>query len=321
MTSKPQKKYNTGKIKKFLFFLFLAILFWVLTKFSREYTATVDATIIYKSIPNETLLTENNPEELSFDLTTNGFEFLYYKLKNPTVTIQISDYYQKGNKTVTLSDAQLTSLISSQLDKNLTVKNVSIDTLKINLELLVSKKVPVFSKAEIDYREGFMSLETLQIKPDSVQVSGPLEVINAIDSIPTISKKYTGIDSNFSETIKIETPDATSVSITPETVLISLNVQEFTQKEITLPIQIINLPPETIVKLIPKVTKVTFNVPIKSYNTISEKDFRITCDFSKRNRTENFMLVQFSKKPDGIRDIELKDKKIDFLIFKNDSEE
>lgn len=321
MTSKPQKKYNTGKIKKFLFFLFLAILFWVLTKFSREYTATVDATIIYKSIPNETLLTENNPEELSFDLTTNGFEFLYYKLKNPTVTIQISDYYQKGNKTVTLSDAQLTSLISSQLDKNLTVKNVSIDTLKINLELLVSKKVPVFSKAEIDYREGFMSLETLQIKPDSVQVSGPLEVINAIDSIPTISKKYTGIDSNFSETIKIETPDATSVSITPETVSISLNVQEFTQKEITLPIQIINLPPETIVKLIPKVTKVTFNVPIKSYNTISEKDFRITCDFSKRNRTENFMLVQFSKKPDGIRDIELKDKKIDFLIFKNDSEE
>lgn len=321
MTSKPQKKYNTGKIKKFLFFLFLAILFWVLTKFSREYTATVDATIIYKSIPNETLLTENNPEELSFDLTTNGFEFLYYKLKNPTVTIQISDYYQKGNKTVTLSDAQLTSLISSQLDKNLTVKNVSIDTLKINLELLVSKKVPVFSKAEIDYREGFMSLETLQIKPDSVQVSGPLEVINAIDSIPTISKKYTGIDSNFSETIKIETPDATSVSITPETVSISLNVQEFTQKEITLPIQIINLPPETIVKLIPKVTKVTFNVPIKSYNTISEKDFRITCDFSKRNRTENFMLIQFSKKPDGIRDIELKDKKIDFLIFKNDSEE
>ncbi|UAB81160.1 hypothetical protein INR76_13810 [Marixanthomonas sp. SCSIO 43207] len=321
MTSKPQKKYNTGKIKKFLFFLFLAILFWVLTKFSREYTATVDATIIYKSIPNETLLTENNPEELSFDLTTNGFEFLYYKLKNPTVTIQISDYYQKGNKTVTLSDAQLTSLISSQLDKNLTVKNVSIDTLKINLELLVSKKVPVFSKAEIDYREGFMSLETLQIKPDSVQVSGPLEVINAIDSIPTISKKYTGIDSNFSETIKIETPDATSVSITPETVSISLNVQEFTQKEITLPIQIINLPPETIVKLIPKVTKVTFNVPIKSYNTISEKDFRITCDFSKRNRTENFMLIQFSKKPDGIRDIELKDKKIDFLIFKNGSEE
>lgn len=321
MTSKPQKKYNTGKIKKFLFFLFLAILFWVLTKFSREYTATVDATIIYKSIPNETLLTENNPEELSFDLTTNGFEFLYYKLKNPTVTIQISDYYQKGNKTVTLSDAQLTSLISSQLDKNLTVKNLSIDTLKINLELLVSKKVPVFSKAEIDYREGFMSLETLQIKPDSVQVSGPLEVINAIDSIPTISKKYTGIDSNFSETIKIETPDATSVSITPETVSISLNVQEFTQKEITLPIQIINLPPETIVKLIPKVTKVTFNVPIKSYNTISEKDFRITCDFSKRNRTENFMLIQFSKKPDGIRDIELKDKKIDFLIFKNDSEE
>ena len=303
MATKPKRKYNTGKIKKFLIFLFLAVLFWVLTKFSREYTATVDASIRYTSIPNETLLAENNPEEVSFDLTTNGFEFFYYKLKQPLITINISKYYTKGNKTVTIPDAQLIGLISGQLNKNLSVKNVSLDALKVNLELLVSKKIPVFSKAEISFKKGFMSLDTLEVKPDSVQISGPSEAIKKFDSITTKVKTYKNIDTNFSEDIALELPEVNSLSVTPQEVSISLNVQEFTQKEI------------------PEVTKVSFNVPVKAFNSVSKNDFRLFCDYSKKNEKENFMLTQLSKRPTGIRDVEIKDKKIDFLIFKQESKE
>ncbi len=321
MAANPKRKYNTGKIKKFVIFLFLAVLFWVLTKFSREYTATVDASIRYKSIPNETLLAENNPEEVSFDLTTNGFEFFYYRLKQPVININISDYYTKGHKTVAIPDAQLIGLISGQLNKNLSVKNVSLDSLKVNLEILVSKKIPVFSKAEITFKRGFMSLDTLQVKPDSVQISGPSEVVKKVDSITTKGETYKNIDTDFSENIELEVPKGTSLSVSPQEVSISLNVQEFTQKEITLPIQVINLPRETIIKLIPEVTKVSFNIPVKDFNTVSKNDFRLFCDYSKKNEKENFMLTQFSKKPAGIRDVEIKDKKIDFLIFKQESKE
>lgn len=321
MATKPKRTYNTGKIKKFLFFLFLAILFWVLTKFSKEYTATVDANIVYKSIPNETLLAENNPEELSFDLTSNGFEFFYYKIKQPVISVNISDYYTKGNKTVSITDTQLIDLIANQLDKNLSVKNLSLNTLKINLELLVSKKVPVFSKADISFKKGYMSLDTLTIKPDSVLLSGPAEILEKFDSIPTQSKSFKNIDEDFRETIELEVPDAPSLSVSPEETELSLRVQEFTQKQITLPIEVANLPQGTIIKLIPEVTKISFNVPVKDFNTVSENDFHLYCDFSKKNEKENFMLTQFSKKPKGIRDLEVKDKKIDFLIFKQNSEE
>ncbi|WP_158548361.1 CdaR family protein [Marixanthomonas ophiurae] len=299
----------------------MAILFWVLTKFSREYTATVDASIVYKSIPNETLLAENNPEELSFDLTTNGFEFFYYKIKQPVITINISDYYTKGNKTIAITDIQLTSLISNQLDKNLSVKNLSLNDLKVHLELLVSKKIPVFSKAKLSYKKGYMSLDTLKIKPDSVQLSGPSEIIKKIDSIPTKSKNFNDIDEDFQETIEVALPDIPSLSVSPKEAELSIKVQEFTQKQITLPIEVINLPQGTIIKLIPEVTIISFNVPVKDFNKISKNDFRLFCDFSNKNEKENFMLTQFSKKPIDIRDVEIKDEKIDFLIFKQDSEE
>jgi hypothetical protein len=212
-------------------------------------------------------------------------------------------------------------LISGQLNKNLSVKNVSLDALKVNLELLVSKKIPVFSKAEISFKKGFMSLDTLEVKPDSVQISGPSETIKKFDSITTKVKTYKNIDTNFSEDIALELPEVNSLSVTPQEVSISLNVQEFTQKEITLPIQVINLPRDTIIKLIPEVTKVSFNVPVKAFNSVSKNDFRLFCDYSKKNEKENFMLTQLSKRPTGIRDVEIKDKKIDFLIFKQESKE
>ena len=68
-------------------------------------------------------------------------------------------------------------------------------------------------------------------------------------------------------------------------------------------------------------TKVSFNVPVKAFNSVSKNDFRLFCDYSKKNEKENFMLTQLSKRPTGIRDVEIKDKKIDFLIFKQESKE
>ncbi|WP_165805967.1 CdaR family protein [Marixanthomonas spongiae] len=291
----------------------------MLTKFSREYTATVDANIVYKSIPNETLLAENNPETLSFDLTTNGFEFFYYQLKQPEITVNLAEYYKKGNKTVTIGNAQLVNLIENQLDEDFSIKNLSLDTLSINLELLVSKKVPVVSKAGLNFKKGYMSLDSISIKPDSVQISGPREVIDTIASVFTKTENFKNIDSDFSEKVAVTVPDAPSLSVVPKEVKLSLRVQEFTQKQVTLPIEVINLPQRTIIKLIPEVTTVSFNVPVKNFNKVSETDFKLLCDFSERNPKGNFMLTQLSKRPSGIRDVEIKDKKIDFLIFKNDS--
>ena len=54
------KKHKNLKVKRFLFFLLLAAIFWVLTKFSREFTATMVAKIQYENVPENAALSEGN---------------------------------------------------------------------------------------------------------------------------------------------------------------------------------------------------------------------------------------------------------------------
>ena len=73
---KPVKNNKTSKVKSFFFFLLIAILFWGLTKLSRQYTASVDTSIMYTNIPSQMMLDDGNAESISFEITANGFEFL-----------------------------------------------------------------------------------------------------------------------------------------------------------------------------------------------------------------------------------------------------
>jgi len=314
--AKPREKFKTTKVKMFFFFLLLALIFWILTKFSRDYTATAAANIVYESIPNQTLLADGNTKKVTFDITTNGFELMFYKLKAPTVPVEVSKYYKEGDKQVKVSKNELIKLISEELDKGIAVKNLSVEDLVVNLDMIFSKKIPVIATKEISFKNGFNAVDSLKIEPDSVTISGPSKILDGVKNVKTKPFVVKNLEKNLSKNVSLKKPDNKTYTISPEEVTLSLHVKEFTQKEITLPLQIINLPAHTTIKLIPEIVTVTFLVSLNNYKNITKEDFRIVCDYSERNDDQNFMISRLVKKPAGILHLEISDKKIDYLVFK-----
>jgi len=312
----PKRKYKQTKLKSFFFFLILAVAFWVLTKFSKEYDATVEAQIIYRSLPQEALLAEDNPNSFTFDLTANGFEFLFYKLNNPIINLNISQYYKEGQKQIIIDKAELTRLVTEQLEKKVAVKNLSVDRLLVNLNLIEIKKVPIVSAIGFNYKQGYKAIDSIVLKPDSVSVSGPIEFLNEIDSLSTKSLTVENVETNISGTVSINFPDKDGVTIKPREVSYSLEVAEFAQKKIMLPVTLINVPEDVEIKLMPKIVELTFIISVQNFNSVSAKDFKLVCDYALRNKDGNFMLPKLVTKPDNIVDVELDVKKIDFLTFK-----
>src|SRR5690606_19089590 len=121
------KNYNNSKVKWFLFFLILATIFWVLTKFSREFTSTMQAKIQYRNIPETAALSDKNLKNISYDLTANGFEILFYKFKKPVVEVDVSKYYSKEKEDFVISRNQLLRMVSANFNRNLDVKNLSVE--------------------------------------------------------------------------------------------------------------------------------------------------------------------------------------------------
>lgn len=310
------KNYKSSKLKLFLFFLFLATLFWFLTKFSKDFTSEMVAKVNYTNIPETMALSENNVHQITFDLTANGFEILFYKFKNPAIDVSVGKYYSKEKDGFTIPKSQFFRMVASIFNRNLAIKNLSVENLVVNLDPIVLKKVKVIAKTNLSFKNGFKAIDSIIVIPDSVTISGPSGSLKNIHAVETelVSKK--DIDKDISEKTGIVSPSNEVNAINPKKVTVNLAVAEFSQGQYTLPVEVVNLPPNTEIKLIPQTISVSFDMSVLDFASITEDGFRIICDYSKRNTDENFMLPILEKKPKGARNITFQPKKIDFLLVK-----
>jgi hypothetical protein len=308
--------FNNSRLKAIIFFLLLATVFWVLTKFSRQYTATAVATIRYLNIPELNQVKDNTLKVINFIQTASGFQFLYYKFRRPIVEIDLDNFYIDGKREIFIPKFELTGIFSSQLKADITIRGLRNDQLIVGLDAIISKKVAIKANTNFTFKDGFRSLGSLSIKPDSVVVSGPASYLNGINFLSTNLLSIEDLDKSFSQIVSLVSIDNAKISIAPLEVNAALNVAEFTQKTVIVPIELINVPQQTIVKLIPKAVTVTFNVSVTDFNKITANDFKLVCDFHSRDLDEDFIFLTKEEFPAGIYNIELSTNKIDYLIFK-----
>ena len=310
------KSFKSIKVNMFFFFLLLAIIFWALTKFSKQNTASISTSIEYQNLPENYLLADNNPDKIDFYITTNGIGFLVYKMKEPTVTIDVSKYFDNETKKARVTDQELKDELAKQIGYTGSVRNLSEKTIDIKLQGVQSKKIPVVVKARVNYKEGFRALDSIRAKPDSILVSGPSRLLDSITAIATKEVTFENVGGAVSKKVELVTlPYGGLVSKVKQVTLIQ-EVAEFAQKKMSIPVTVINVPENTIIKLIPERITVTCVMPIEKFSTISEKDFEVVCNYAERNTEENFLSPNLEKFPIYAKNIELLPKKIDFLIFK-----
>jgi len=315
--SKPKvDSYKKGKLKMFFFFLFISSFIWILSKFSKEFTATVEANLQYTNVPNNTELAKDNPKWVSFDLTTSGFNFIYFKFKKPSIDINLSRYRKNKELVLDISNQEFIKIITTQLKNNIAVKNLSIKNLSVLLEAINSKKVPILLISDISYKSGYKQIENIILQPDSTLITGPKSEIDSVKNIKTKLLKVSDVFSDFNEEIAIESSLNDKIATSVKKVKVIVKVDEFTQKSMTVPIKLINLPNDINIKLIPESIEISFDVTIKNFNKYQEKDFIVICDFKKRNEEENFMVVELVNKPEDLDEVTIQLNKIDYLIFK-----
>jgi len=316
MKEQNTKQVNKGKLKIFFLFLLITTFIWFLSKFSREFTATVDANIQYVNLPTEVLISDDNYKNVSFDLTASGFDFLFYKIKQPTISIDIKSKYKKGSSIIKISKKDFTKIITSQFKKSIAVKNISIEAMQIHLDKLYSKKIPVYFANEIQFEKGYKSIGGIALIPDSIIVSGPLSFIDSITEITTEKVNLGKLKTTVEKTIALQASNEPRISYSQNKVHLTIIVKEFTQKTLSLPVHIINVPSQIELKIIPEKLNITFDIPMANFNNYNESDFNVICNFNNRNEEGNFMIPEFSKKPDSIFSLEIKENKIKYLIFK-----
>ncbi len=204
-------------------FLF-SIILWVSISLSNDYYATFNIPIKLTDFPQGFSTGTPLPRTISVKLKGKG-----WKLIATTLTSE-SDYVipvgnETGKRTVNLYNY----LVENQwLSSDVEVININPDTLTFYVEKTASKKVPIISDVNFNFKSGYGLASNIIVTPDSTIVRGPESFLRNLKSVSTEKVEFDELDGKTSEMVQLE--NIPGMEYSQPVVRVYLDVQKIVDK-------------------------------------------------------------------------------------------
>lgn len=315
--------FKSGKFKSdrrvvvFIICIFIATVLWFLNALSKDYSTEVSYPVKYLNAPKNQFLANKPPTKFELKVEGHGFTLLRHKLSltfSPIV-INLSNVTQDLEHTAGVYNINSKSLIrkiSSQVSSEITITEIQPDFFQLVFDSLKSKTVPVELEVRLDFKPQFNLRSPLMAVPKEVEITGPSNLLDTIFSVKTKARTFSKIDSDFENSIELLTPSGVNVS--PSNVLVKVLVEKFTEKELKIPIQIINKPSNTDIKIFPSEIKVLFSIGLNEFDRIKPSDFEAFVNCDSIVSGAEYMRVTLSKQPFSNEPIRFTPERVEYLI-------
>ena len=302
----------------FILFALLSIVFWFMTKLSKEYDSTIAYPISYNNLPDNKLLQEKPLDFIKIHIKTTGFKLILAKISPNKLEINASNIYNKSLTDYYLLVSQQKLALQKQMKTGVQIDHFIHDSIAFNLGLLKIKKVPVKLLSDFTYADGYELNEPISITPDSIIVTGPESILDTINFISTKLLQKKELSISIKELIAIKKfASESNVNIKQENIEIFAAIEKFTEGTIEVPFKVLNLPSDKTINTFPKLVKITYRIALSNFNKISTSSFLVECDYniSKENNLP-YLIPKITESSSMIKNPRIAPLKIDFIINK-----
>lgn len=320
----PPPKPNYSSLRSFLqndrsilgFCIFLAFIFWLITKLSYNYQDVAIVKLEYE-MPEDKAFTYPPVEQLEVTVRGTGWELLRlaFGTKDRVLTVPVAQ-----NDTRVVSTSSWNSRISRVLSK-ITPLTVQPETIRLQTEPIARKTVPIILDEQARLAPLHRFVDSIQIEPKTVEISGPASVVRKIKSWKTV---VLFPDEPVDDDINIALPLAPhpnfNLEFSIEKVKCTAEVEEITEKRLKVPVEIINAPEDLIIVLLPKTIEVVASVGLSDYDNLTSEGFKAVVDFSTIDvYQQRTIKVQLQYQPTYVTYVQYSPKKLDYIIKSKDS--
>jgi YbbR domain-containing protein len=319
-TDSEKVKFNK-KLLIYLFFLIISTVFWFLTALDKSYTVQLEFPIRYQNFPPEKVLVSDAPQTLKLRISGHGFTIIKHKfysgLSPLTVDVTASGIAPMDTATQLyyLLTRKFRDKITTQFGEDLQVISIYPDSLFFVLDDIVSKSVPIRPLLHLSFKKQFQQKGKERVLPRSVMVFGPKIIIDTIKWINTSIIKKSSVNDTIREEADLEPIRTLQYSF--EKVNVVIPVEKFTEVNLSVPIEVINLPNKLILKTFPGYVTVSGMVAVSDYSKITPDLFRVMVDYQKIGQSRDDKLqVNMMKMPDYMVNIKFTPKNVEYIIEK-----
>ena len=308
------------RVFTFLICLLVSISFWLMMSLSKEYSITISFPVNYVNLPTDKIIANNLPESIDIEIKATGFNLLFYKIKQQReiVLLDINDAlpYKTKNHYYLFSNSRIDK-ITAQFNSEIKVLKINPDTIFLNYNKKITKRVPVIADIKIDFDSQYQLTDSIKIEPAFIDISGAADVLEKINYLRTVHIYEKKMASSLVMKLGIlKTPELKQIELSNSTVQAIVNVKKYTEASLELPIEISNLPRGYSLKTFPDKITVKFNVAFDDYATINAVQFRAIVDYSKIESGSNKLKIILEKFPSNIRSVKLSSDKVEYIIRK-----
>lgn len=323
LNSSSSEKKGIRLNRRFITFLFcvaISTFFWLMMSLAKEYTIELKFPVDYINPPADKVITNRLPATIDLKISATGFNLLVYKLKHRKETILMDIKYSKALSVKNhyyLPTNYRVDKITDQFERDIKVLRVYPDTIFLNFNKKVTRKVPVKLNMKIDYDKHFQQSDSVRLIPDHISVSGAADEVEKISFVVTEFVSLKNVNDSLSMKLNIlQTPELKQVDLSQSFVEAKVNVTKYTEGNLELPVEVENLPHGFSLKIFPDKVNVKYHVAFENYEKINALQFRAVVDYSKIEQGSTKLKVQLLKSPAEVRSIKLNPEKVEYIIRK-----
>tara|TARA_Y100000768_G_C23904507_1_gene646823 strand:- start:267 stop:1127 length:861 start_codon:yes stop_codon:yes gene_type:complete len=190
----------------------------------------------------------------------------------------LNDYFEKNPRKVVLPSSY-----------NLTfVEVIYPNRIKISLDQIMEKTVPINSNIEISLTDGYTQVNEIKFTPDSVIIVGPKAELNTINKVHTIKDTLLDLSNAMKSNIDLIFPNRL-INSQISNVEYHLDIQQISERIIVeIPIQVINKVKGIRVFPSPQTVSLTVVGGVVQISKIKPSEISVTVDFNLWNINQSF---------------------------------
>lgn len=308
-------KSQRRKLSIFFKCVLFSFIAWVLFAISNKYIYSKNVGLEYLNFPGNKAFMSMQPDSAVVKIEATGWQLLFTSLTEEDRLVQVDLSGLRNRDFISFSNQ--IGFINRQFPSNQRVVSVSPDTLFFDFSAQTEKRIPVRVIYDLGFAKQFGLVGPLEVSPEYVTVSGPREEILEIQYWVTDTLRINGLNATVEQTVPMNTRHQPNLKVSPTSVDVKVPVGEMTEKEIEIPIEVINDESYRAIKLLPGKVRLTVLVSLIDYAQIGPESFQAIVDMKDwQQGPQTTLPVKLLKIPEYCKLVRIEPQNVDFFVNK-----
>jgi len=280
--------YERGRqLLLFVVCLFLASFVWTIHKMSGDFNHIFQYKIYAKTNIAGRKSVSLSENEITLRARASGFYILQqkYSKKRGVLNLELNGRLfgklSDDSDIFYIATSSIREAITEGLGEKIVVEYVAADTIRFIFPIEMSKVVPIAFRNNVSYREQYMPVGEVRLKPDKILISGEKSILDEIDSVVTKTVNLSRLVSSVTDVVPIE--KIPGLSYSHEESYYTINVERYIEESYKLPVSIINVPDSVSLLTSPSEVTMVCRLPFKKVRAFNDGSIDMVADYREMN--------------------------------------